>query len=193
MILAAVAAEVAQFVELGVEAGADRAAVGQVERRLVGDGLQDAVAHFGDLIQTVVQVAQARRTLRFERALSAPGIFSSERPSASKSRGPAVPMRDLGQQALEIENAAQLLAQFGAQDGLLQQLAYRVQAAFDLRAVERRTQQALAQQASAHAGRGLIEDAAAAWRRCRSPANSGSTSSRLRTVTASSTMVSARS
>ena len=36
--LAAVLAEVAQFVELGVVAGADGAAVGEVDGRLVGDG-----------------------------------------------------------------------------------------------------------------------------------------------------------
>ena len=36
--------------------------------------------------------------------------------------------RDFGEQAFQIENAAELLAQFGAQDGLLQQFADGVEA-----------------------------------------------------------------
>ena len=39
-VLLAVLAEVAEFVELGVIAGADGAAIGEVERRLVGDGVR---------------------------------------------------------------------------------------------------------------------------------------------------------
>ena len=87
------------------------------------------------------------------------GIFSSERPRASRSRGPADAEGDLGEQAFEIEDARELLAQFGAQDGLLTQFADGVEALFDFGAVHGGAQQALAQQAAAHAGEGLIEHA----------------------------------
>jgi hypothetical protein len=153
-VLAAVLAEIAQFVELGVVAGADGAAVGDVERRLVGDGFQDQRPRASGSSSS--RSCIARRPRRAGLGVSKPrfsaGIFSSERPSASRSRGPAA-QRDFGQQPLDIQNAGQLLAQFGAQDGLLQQFAHGVQARFDFRAVERRPQQALPQQTPAHAGR----------------------------------------
>ena len=46
-ILAAVMAEIAQFVQFGVEAGADGAAIGQIHWRLVGNRRKNAVAHLG--------------------------------------------------------------------------------------------------------------------------------------------------
>src|ERR1035441_9409459 len=46
----AVLAEVAQFVELGMETGADGAAVHQVERRFVGDGFEDEVGDVGEFV-----------------------------------------------------------------------------------------------------------------------------------------------
>ena len=70
-------------------------------------------------------------------------------------------------------------------------VAHGIEPRFDLGAVKRGTQQTLAQQPSAHPGRGLVEDADQGV--APSPANTGSSSSRLRTVTASSIMVSARS
>ena len=67
--------------------------------------------------------------------------------------------RHLGEQPLQVEHAGQLLAQLGAQDGRGQQLAHRVEPGFDLGLVERRAQQALPQQAPAHAGGRLVEHA----------------------------------
>ena len=60
-VLLAVLAEVAQLVELGVVAGADGAAIGEVERRLVGDGVEDEAGDVGQLVEAVVESAQARR------------------------------------------------------------------------------------------------------------------------------------
>ncbi len=74
---------------------------------------------------------------------------------------------DFGEQAFDIEHGRELLAQFGAQDGFAREVAHGIEARFDFVAIERRAQQALAQQASAHAGGGLIEDARSAWRRHR--------------------------
>ena len=118
---------------------------------------EDAVARFGDFVEAVVQIAEAGGALGFEGRLQRGDLFerAAERQHVARI-GDA--HGDLGQQALDVENAAELLAQFGAQDGLLEQFADGIEAAFDFRAVERGTQQALAQQAAAHAGRGLIED-----------------------------------
>ena len=50
------------------------------------------------------------------------------------------------------------LANFGAGDGGLMQFGHRVQPLLDFRYVERGPQQCAAQQPSAHAGDGLIQD-----------------------------------
>ena len=192
-VLLAVLAQVAQLVELGVEAGANGAAVGQVQRRLVGDGVQNQPGDIGQLVEPVVQRPQARRLLRVEAALERGNLFerAAQRQQIARTGGAE---RHLGQQPLEIENAAQLLAQLRAQDGLLQQFADGVQALLDLGAVHGRPQQALAQQAAAHAGLGLVEHGQhVAGCPAASAAKIGSISSRLRTVTASSIMESARS
>ena len=59
-VLAAVLAQVAQFVEFGVVAGANRAAVGNVHRRRIGDGGQNAIANFRQLVELLVDGAQSR-------------------------------------------------------------------------------------------------------------------------------------
>ena len=158
-VLAAVPAEVAQLVELGVEAGADGAAIGEVERRLIGDGFEDEAwrrraarrggrgwsAGAGGLLGSAKQRLRA-------------GIFSSERPRARRSRGPAEPSVTLASRRSRSRMPASCFAQFGAQDGLLQQFAYGVEALLDFGAVHGGAQEALAQEAAAHAGEGLIEN-----------------------------------
>ena len=147
-----------RLVELGMVSGANRAAVHQVERRFVGDRSEDEAADVGQLIEAVVQVAQARGLLRVEAALERGDLFQGPAQREQVARAGRAEGH-LGEQAFQIENAGELLAQFGAQDGLLAQFAHRVEALLDLRAVHRRAQQALAQQAAAHAGQGLIEHA----------------------------------
>ncbi len=155
--LAAIAAKVAQFIEIGVAAGADRPAIGQVDGRLVGDGLKDAVAGFGHFVQTIMQVAQAGGALRFESGFEGGDLFerTAQRQHVARIGDPH---GDLGQQPFDIQNAAQLLAQIGAQDGLLEQLADGIQPAVDFRAVERGAEQPLAQETPAHARLSLVED-----------------------------------
>ena len=149
----------------------------------------------GEFVEAVVKVAQARGLLGVEAAFERGDFFerAAERQHVARAGGAE---GDLGEQALQIEHAAELLAQFGAQDGLLAQFADGVEALFDFGAVHRGAQQALAQETAAHAGQGLIEHAEHGGLGLRPPASAakmGSTSSRLRTVTASSTMDSARS
>ena len=156
-VLAAVAAEVAQLVELGVEAGADGAAVGDGERRLVGDGFQDEICHVGQLVEALMKSPQTRRLLGIERALER-GDFIERAAERQQIAGAGGTQRHLGQQALEIENAFELLAKLRAQDGLLEQLAHRLEALLDFGAVHGGPQQALAEKPAAHAGRGPVED-----------------------------------
>src|ERR1035441_9730325 len=88
------------------------------------------------------------------------GIFSSKRPPRSDTIARAGRAEgDFGQQAFQVEDAAEVLAQFGAQDGLLANFAHRIQALFDFGAVHGGPEQALAEQAAAHAGEGLVEHA----------------------------------
>ena len=193
-VLAAVLAEVAQFVEFRVVTGADGRAVADVDRRRVGQRRDDRA-------RTLRAPDRAARKYRVRRAESGlrrqPRGFGQLRhlierfAEREQIARPGAADHDLREQPLDIEHRRKLLAQLRAQDGFAHQIAHRIEARFDFRAIERRPQQPLPQQAAAHAGRGLIENADQALRR-RSE-KIGSTSSRLRTVTASSTMVSARS
>ena len=133
-VLPPVQAEVAQFVQFGVKARADGAPIGQVERRFIGDRFQNQVGHVGQFIQPLVKRSQPPGLLRIEAALERGDLFerAAERQQVARA-GRA--QRDLGQQALQVQDAAQLLAEFRAQDGLLQQLAQRVQPLLDFGAI----------------------------------------------------------
>ena len=103
-VLLAVLAQVAQFVEFRVVAGANRAAVGQVDRRLVGDGFQDQAGDVGEFVETAVQAAQAFGLLGVEAALECGNLL--ERPAQREQVArPGRAQRDLGQQALQVEDA----------------------------------------------------------------------------------------
>src|SRR5579883_2824701 len=86
--LAAVAREIAQFVELGAVAGADGAAVGEIERRLIGDGIQDEAGYIGELSQAVVERAQAAGLPGVEAALQRGNLFerTAEREHIARDR-----------------------------------------------------------------------------------------------------------
>ena len=157
-VLLAVLAEIAQIVELGMESGANRAAVHQVERRFIGDRPEDEAADVGQLIEAVVQVAQARGLLGVEAAFERGDLFQGPA-KREQVAGAGRAEGDLGEQAFQIENAGELLAQFGSQNRLLAQFAHCVEALLDFGAVHRWAQQALAQQAATHAGKSLIEHA----------------------------------
>ena len=154
----AVLAQVAEFVELGMVSGADGAAIHQVERRFVGDGFEDEVGDVGKFVEPVVQAAQARRLLGVEAAFQRGEFFQRAAQSEHVARAGRA-QGDFGQQAFQIEDAGEVLAQLRAQDGLLAQFAHRVQALFDFGAVHGGPQQALAEQTAAHTGEGLIQHA----------------------------------
>ena len=66
---------------------------------------------------------------------------------------------DLGQEALHVQDASELLAQFRAQDGFTLEIGHGIEARFDLRAIERGRRSRWRRRRAAHAGRGLVEDA----------------------------------
>ena len=103
-----------------------------------------------------MQPPQPRGLLRIEAALQRRNLRQRR---AQRQHVPRIrrAQRHLCQQPFHIENAAELFAQFGAQDGLLQELPHGVETQLDLRAVHRGPQQPLAQQPAAHAGERGIE------------------------------------
>ncbi len=186
--------QVAQFVEVGMEAGADGAAIGQVDGRLVGDGFAGS--------RSATSATSSRRPCRSRRRAAccvskqrfSAGIFSSERPSASTSRGLATPMVILASRR-SISRMP---------PSCLRNSARRMVCCSNSPTASRRCS------ISARSSEGRSRR----WRSRRPPmpvwvwsrtasrvaaavprlaGESGSTSSRLRTVTASSTMESARS
>ena len=127
-VLAAVLAEIAQFVELGVEAGADRAAVGEVQRAARRRSLRECGrATSGSSSSRSCSVRSRAACCVSKHALQRGNLLerAAQRQQIART-GRA--QRDLGEQAFEIENAGQLLAQLGAQNGLLQQFADGVEA-----------------------------------------------------------------
>ena len=141
-VLPPVQAEVAQLVQFGVKARADGAPIGQVERRLIRDRLQNQTGHVGQVIQPLVKRSQPLGLLCIEAALEGGDLFERAAKRQQVARAGRA-QRDPGEQALQIQNAAELLAEFRAQDGLLQQFAQRVQPLLDFTAIHRWTQQAL--------------------------------------------------
>ena len=66
---------------------------------------------------------------------------------------------DLGKQSLYIQHGSELFAQFGAQDCFAHQIADGIETGFDFRQFQRGSQQAMTEQAAAHAGAGLVQNA----------------------------------
>ena len=149
---ATVEAQVAKLVEFGMEAGPDGASIGECQGRVIGEGFQDAVANLGDFIQALAEGRQRIGALQR-------GDLCQRAAERQQLARPRRAQRHLCQQALDIEDALEQLADFSARDGLAEHLAHRVEAGLDFGAVERGAEQALAQEAAAHAGRGLVEHA----------------------------------
>ena len=139
-------------------AGADGAAIDEVERRLIGDGVEDEAGDIGEFVEAGVETAQAGGLLGVEAAFESGDFFEGAAEGKEIARAGGAE-GDFGEQAFEIENGGELLAQFGAQDGLLAELADGVEALLDFGAVHGGAEEALAEETAAHAGEGLIEHA----------------------------------
>ncbi len=127
---------------------------------------------------------QARRLERGGCSFSF-GTSASDRPSASNSRGPAVPSVNFASSRSRSSTLASSLRDLRARDGRLQRLLHRIQPRFDLFELQARPQQPLRATAGRPCRSRSDPARGSASIRVLSPANSGSSNSRLRTVTAS--------
>ena len=148
----------AQFVQRGAVALPDDAAVGEIDRRLVGDCFQDAIPQFGQIVETGQNSLEVGSRGRGERWFQQRhlGQGAAEREQVAGIGGAE---GDAREQAFEILNPAEDFAQLRAFDRRAPEPLDGIEPGFDLRAIERRPQQAPAQQAAAHAGERLVEHA----------------------------------
>jgi hypothetical protein len=119
-------------------------------------GGQDAAGGFGNLVQAVVERPETLGLPGFEAGLQ-PGNPVQRAPESQHVARPRRAERDPGEQPLDVENVSQTLPQFGAQNGLLQELAHRVQPLADLGRVHRGPQQSLAKQPASHARKRSVQ------------------------------------
>ena len=154
--LPGIAAEVAQFVEGGAVEFPDDAAVGEIDRRLVRDRLQDAITHIGELIESGQGSLEVGGRGRGERWLQQRHLCQSaaEGEQVAGVRGPD---RDTREQAFQILNPAENLAQLRALDSRAPEPLDGIEPGFDFHAIERGPQQAATQQAASHSGERLVE------------------------------------
>ena len=192
--LLAVLAQIAQLVELGVEA------VRMIPGSVASAGGSSAMACFealadvGEFVDFVVEMAQEIAAALWR---SGEEIFEHRKLRERFAQGDEFARRgqaerDAAGEALEIEDAAELFADFVAHDGLLDELRDGVEARFDGVAIDQRAQNPGAKQTRAHACDGDVESGE---ERCRAAAGASSLkiglmSSRLRTETGSRTSAS---
>ena len=105
-VLTAVAADVAQFIQLRVEAVANRSAIGQIHRRLIGYCSEDARVDFGYGIQLCCDLAEASCGSGAELQRGDQRERSAQGEKIARTGSPDGHLR---QQTLQIENAAESL------------------------------------------------------------------------------------
>ena len=78
-VVLAVAADVAEFVELGVEPALDDSAIVEGDGRLGEDGALNALAHVGEFVEQIAQGGKARGREVLQRAADAGGAWRAMR------------------------------------------------------------------------------------------------------------------
>src|SRR3989441_2252702 len=150
--------QVAQLIELEVEARADQAAVSQRGGRIRVDGFLDQIVDVAEFVQGLVELAEpssleSRKAGTEERDLAERLLEGQE---VARVGGLE---RHLTQEAFEVLDAAQEAAHFLSSDGVLQKLFHRIPACFDLLAVDGRAQDPALEFSRAHRGDALVEHA----------------------------------
>ena len=133
--LFAVAAEIAEFVERGVDAWADDAAVVEGERRLVHDGLLDAGAEVFERIEELLELVEARSGESGESCLRGGnlGERGCECQCVAGIRGLE---SDAGEESFDVEDAVESATKFFAGDEVADAGFDGVEAEFDLGEVD---------------------------------------------------------
>jgi len=119
-----VLAEVAEFIEFGMKAGADDAGFGGDGGRLVGEGFFEALADVGEFIDLIVEDADEIAAAGGRRSNK---ILEDGKLREGLAEGKEFARRgeaesDAAGEALEILNAAKLFANFAADDGLFEEM-----------------------------------------------------------------------
>ena len=159
--LPAVLQDIAQFVELRVEARTDDAGLCCKRWRIIRNASRDRVADVAHLVHLLAQGVEPSRNVRT--ALAALEHFADARNFLERGaqgqqvsrRGDAE--RHAARQPLEIEDSFELLANLFADDRLIFQLRDGVEALLDLVDRNFRTQNPRAQKTRSHARRGFID------------------------------------
>ena len=157
-VVLAVAADVAEFVELRVESALDDSAVVEGDGRLGEDGALDALAYVGELVEQIPQGGIARGREVLQGAVHE-GQFGER---CGKGKNVARVRRLQGnaaEEALDIQNAVERAAQLLAMDEVGAGGGDRIEALVDLGDIDGGAQHPGAQQALAHWGEGMVEGA----------------------------------
>ncbi len=152
--LFAVLAEVAKFIELGVVTAADHSRIAGQGGWLVGDGAFEPVADVGELVDFLVEVTKkfaAASGRRRQKILQHRKLCErlAQRHELARSRKT---QRDAAGEPLEVEDALELLADFSADDGLLDEVRDGIEARLDAVAIDERPENPGTQETRAHAG-----------------------------------------
>ena len=144
--LLGVQAEVAEFVEFGVIAGADDARLGGDSGRFVGDRFIEKIADVGEFVDLAVELVKQAGS-RFGGGFcghAVDGKFANDRKLGERfAKGDEFARHGLAEgdaagDALEVLDVAKFLADFAANDGLFQEMLDGIEASFDGVLIEER-------------------------------------------------------
>src|SRR5579859_8121830 len=154
-----VLAEVAEFVEIRMEARANDAGISGERRRLVGESAFESVADIGEFVDFVEEKTEqgAAAGGRWRQKISQDGKLSERFPESKKFARRCKAERDAARKTFEILNTFQLFANFSADHGLRNELRDSVEPGVDGLAVNQRAKKPRAQKSRAHSGDGDIE------------------------------------
>src|SRR5208337_4096350 len=155
-ILLRVPAQVAEFVQIFVDAGSDHSPIAQRERRLWN---QRAIDLSPQIAQSVDQSKQRAQSRRIQSSQHRSHLGNSSERCGQRQHVPRIRrlQRDPAQQAFEVENSVERPPQFLAAHSVFDLHLNRIQPALNLGPIQRRAQHPCPQQSLAHWCRGGIE------------------------------------
>ena len=157
-VLLRVAAQVAEFVEVFVNARRDDATIAQRQRRLWNERAVDSLTQVAEFVDRDMQCAEARRSQTGKHGSHLGNTSQRCRQRQHVSRIRRL-QRDAAEQTLKIKNSVERPAQFFAAHRVSDLCCNRIQPAFDLGSIQRRAQHPRPQQAFTHRRHGRVQAA----------------------------------
>ena len=148
--------DVAQFVHLGVVAGADCAAVLEVGRRVFFNRAGDQVKDIGKRVDRICQPGEQRRAGRGGLGFDGGQLGAGIAEGLDLTRGGRA-IQDTGGQPLNVKHLAKRGLELGAADVRVVERFDRVEPGVDRRRIDKRLLDPAAQHPLAHRGFGLIQ------------------------------------